>query len=96
MGAALLGMLPHALESAPINNVIPSVLFFALDKIMIWRHCHEKECDVHGIGTSGSLIPIGDAFLNLMDGLKSRQVSFLYSKDIILSQPTSCIFNAVR
>lgn len=99
LGAALLGMLPHALESAPINNVLPAVLFgivlfFVLDKLMIWRHCHERECDVHGVGTSGSLILIGDAFHNLTDGIVIA-AGFLSSKFIGITVGLSVITHEI-
>ena len=38
------------------------VLFFLLEKIVIWRHCHETKCEVNG--TAGPPILIGDAFHN--------------------------------
>ncbi len=42
------------------------VLFFLLEKIVIWRHCHEEDCEIHS--SSGPLILIGDAFHNFVDG----------------------------
>jgi zinc and cadmium transporter len=42
------------------------VLFFMLEKLVIWRHCHKMHCEVHG--TAGPLILVGDAFHNFVDG----------------------------
>jgi zinc and cadmium transporter len=72
LGAALLGMIPHALEtlnagSAMITVLIGLVGFFVLESLVLWRHCHEHDCPVHG--TSGILILVGDAFHNFVDGL---------------------------
>jgi zinc and cadmium transporter len=71
LGAAFLGMIPHALQQAVPFAVSATVLagivaFFLLEKIVIWRHCHDLECEVHG--TAGPLILIGDAFHNFVDG----------------------------
>jgi len=41
--------------------------FFALEKLILWRHCHEDDCEVHG--RAGPLILIGDAFHNFVDGV---------------------------
>jgi len=72
LGAALLGMIPHALESLAAGTVMVTVLaglvgFFILESLVLWRHCHEKDCPIHG--TSGTLILVGDAFHNFVDGL---------------------------
>lgn len=71
LGAAFLGMIPHALrqtEPLPVSATVLAglVIFFGLEKIVIWRHCHEAECQVHG--AAGPLILIGDAFHNFVDG----------------------------
>ncbi len=71
LGAAFLGMIPHALQQATplaISGTVLAgiVLFFMLEKLIIWRHCHDGECEVHG--AAGPLILIGDAFHNFVDG----------------------------
>lgn len=72
LSSAFLGLLPRALAGGPPGRVLATVLvgmlsFFALEKLVIWRHCHVKGCIVHGV--SGPLILIGDAFHNLVDGV---------------------------
>jgi len=72
LGASLLGMLPHAAESMPVRTVMATVLaglvgFFLLESLVLWRHCHQENCPVHG--ASGMLILVGDAFHNFVDGL---------------------------
>lgn len=72
LGASFLALVPEALESAPAGRVLPVllvgiVLFFTLEKFLLWRHCHEDHCDAHR--AAGSLILIGDAFHNFVDGV---------------------------
>jgi len=72
LGAAFLGMLPAALKLAPGDKVMEMALggmvgFFVLEKLVIWRHCHEEGCEIHG--RPGILILIGDAFHNIIDGV---------------------------
>ena len=73
LGAAFLGMLPKALEmAAPIavtaTTLAGIVAFFVLEKLIVWRHCHEEDCVVHG-HEGGTLILLGDAFHNFGDGV---------------------------
>lgn len=72
LGAAFLGMLPAGLRQAPAITVMATVLagmvvFFVLEKLVIWRHCHNSACEVHG--RAAPLILIGDAFHNFVDGV---------------------------
>lgn len=73
LGAAFLGMIPKALEQVPPLAVTGTLLagivsFFLLEKLLLWRHCHESDCAVHG--RQGSrLILVGDAFHNFVDGV---------------------------
>lgn len=81
LAAALLGLIPEALEDAPPGAVLSTVLagvllFFLLEKIVLWRHCHDAECEVHK--ATGSMILIGDTFHNAIDGVVIA-ASFLVS-----------------
>ncbi len=72
LGAAFLGMLPAGLKQAPAIAVMATVLagmvgFFVLEKLVIWRHCHNSGCEVHS--HAAPLILIGDAFHNFVDGV---------------------------
>ena len=71
LGVALIELLPQALATLSARRVFATLLggiliFFVLEKLALWRHCHTHECDVHG--TSGPLVLIGDAAHNFMDG----------------------------
>ncbi len=55
LGAAFLAILPHAFETPGVDahrialTVLCGILvFFLLEKMVIWRHCHTHDCDVHG------------------------------------------------
>lgn len=60
LAAALLGLLPHAIESAGAGAthgiglaLLGGLLaFFVLEKMVLWRHCHQEVCEGHlpGIG----------------------------------------------
>jgi len=72
LGAALLGLLPHALDQADADVVFWTLLAglvgsFALERLVLWRHCHDGECGLHGAG--GPLVLLGDGLHNLVDGV---------------------------
>jgi zinc and cadmium transporter len=72
LGAAFLGVLPEALEHAPASSVTAAVLagivlFFVLEKLVLWRHCHDDACEAHR--SSGLLIVFGDGLHNFADGV---------------------------
>jgi len=55
LGASFLAILPHAFETPGVGahqvtlTVLCGILvFFLLEKMVIWRHCHTHDCDVHG------------------------------------------------
>ena len=53
LGASFLEVLPHAIEAG--GNVTQTcaivlsgiLLFFLLEKLVLWRHCHHEECEGH-------------------------------------------------
>lgn len=55
LGAVFLEILPHAFEEATSVESISAtllfglLLFFVLEKLVIWRHCHGDHCEVHAI-----------------------------------------------
>ena len=71
LGVALLALLPEALESLDRFNVFATLLggilvFFVLEKLVLLRHCHTDECQVHS--ATAPLVILGDAFHNFLDG----------------------------
>ncbi len=73
LGVALLALLPQALEKIPSAHALGTLLagvlaFFLLEKLVLWRHCHdEHECEVH-TSSAASLVIVGDAFHTFVDG----------------------------
>ena len=71
LGVSTLKILPEALEQVEPPQVLGTLLagillFFVLEKLVLWRHCHTHDCEVH----DGSVFPVlvGDAFHNFVDG----------------------------
>ncbi len=93
LGAALLGLLPEAFgragpegwQGVGLSILAGIALFFVLEKLVLWRHCHADDCETHGVGhghdhghghatdprdrAAGPMMLIGDAVHNLLDGV---------------------------
>jgi zinc and cadmium transporter len=84
LGASFLDLLPHLFEESKNPSrtaafiLIGILVFFVLEKLLIWRHHHhgdepEEEHDAHGHGDdrgrSGWMIIFGDSFHNFTDGV---------------------------
>lgn len=72
LGVALLVLLPEALTRLSPRTVLSSLLagimlFFLLEKLVLWRHCHTHDCEAHGM--AAPMVIIGDAFHNFLDGI---------------------------
>ena len=71
MGGAFLHLLPEAVEKSSGLDVylfvlVGFILFFLIEKVLHWRHCHKGECDVH---TFHYMNLVGDSIHNFIDGL---------------------------
>ena len=83
LGAAFLAILPHAFEvpgvdahSVTLTVLCGILVFFLLEKMVIWRHCHTEDCEAHvpdmdklRNAATGNLILIGDGIHNMVDGV---------------------------
>jgi len=81
LGAAFLEILPEALKlTDSVSKVSGAVLagiliFFTLEKLLLWRHCHHDHCEAHDPvapnehGRSGTMIMVGNTFHNFVDGI---------------------------
>lgn len=55
LGAVFLEILPHAfsiagsVEKVSATLLLGLLLFFVLEKLVIWRHCHGDHCEVHAL-----------------------------------------------
>jgi zinc and cadmium transporter len=94
LGAAFLEILPHALElSRSAEQVtgtmlIGLLLFFVLEKLVLWRHSHEEGFETHSPAHSSGdhgriamMVIIGDTFHNCVDGVIIAG-AFLVSVDL--------------
>ena len=87
LGAVFIELLPHAfsrsdnLQTTAATILGGLMLFFILEKLVLWRHCHIEACEAHDPhttpapahhhdhGRSGMMILIGDTFHNFVDGV---------------------------
>lgn len=82
LGAVFLDLLPHSFRVADSPEKMAAtilaglLLFFVLEKLVLWRHCHVEQCEAHDPpqpqhdhGRSGTIIMIGDTFHNFVDGI---------------------------
>lgn len=86
LGAVFLDILPEAIKLSPNSTTVSGtvlfgiLLFFTLEKVLIWRHCHHDHCEVHepelshklsehDHGRSGTMVIVGDTFHNFIDGI---------------------------
>lgn len=100
LAAASLGMIPTAIsKSKGSPQLVMSYFlgglffFFILEKLVIWRHCHDQECVVTG-EAAGPVILIGDAFHNLVDGIVIA-ASFLINFSIGIAVSLSVIAHEI-
>ncbi len=84
LGAVFLNILPEAIAlTSNVATLSATVLFgillfFILEKLVLWRHCHHEHCEAHELlqteqshdhGRSGMMIMLGDTFHNFVDGI---------------------------
>ena len=83
LGAAFLGLLPHAMDTigpggahrVGLALLLGILTFFLLEKFVLWRHCHDDPCEMHAPShaardaASARMILAGDAFHNVLDGV---------------------------
>lgn len=82
LGAVFLEILPEAIELTDnparmtATVLFGILLFFVMEKLVLWRHCHVEQCEAHDPpghahdhGRSGMMIMMGDTFHNFVDGI---------------------------
>ncbi|MDC9728968.1 MAG: ZIP family metal transporter [Methyloprofundus sp.] len=88
LAVAFWGLIPHAFEQVGPTEfqhlsgaiMLGLLLFFVLEKLLIWRHCHSGSCEVHvevednhdhghSHKSAGTMILIGDGMHNFVDGV---------------------------
>lgn len=82
LGAVFLDILPEAIRlttsGAALSGTILAgiLLFFILEKLLLWRHCHHDHCEAHEPheppqvhGRTGLMLVVGGGFHNFVDGV---------------------------
>ena len=85
LGAVFLDILPEAIKLSTSTVTVSAtvlfgiLLFFLLEKLVLWRHCHSEHCEAHeprepqyaqhDHGRVGTVIIMGDTFHNFVDGI---------------------------
>jgi zinc and cadmium transporter len=83
LAAALIGLLPEAIASVGPQHiqaigaaVLAGIgLFFVLEKLVLWRHCHGESCETHSPHEShrdraaGWIVLFGTGMHNAFDGI---------------------------
>lgn len=74
LGGAMLHLLPEAVEElgskTPFQIALASfIVFFLIEKLLRWHHCHSADCSDHKTHLVGQLNLIGDFIHNFIDGL---------------------------
>ena len=94
------GLIPHAFKKADVGQIqslsftilIGLLVFFLLEKLLLWRHCHAGGCEAHtspkgsSQKTAGTLILIGDGIHNFVDGIL---IAAAFLSDVKLGIATS-------
>lgn len=98
LGAAFLGMIPKAISMVNPATIFPVILigilfFFIMEKIILWRTCHNQNCERH-LHAMAPIILIGDAFHNAIDGIVIA-ASFLTSTELGVFVTLSVIFHEI-
>jgi zinc and cadmium transporter len=98
LGSALIGLIPEAAETLALETVmiwllIGILMFFALEKIILWRTCHDENCERQNHAAAPMII-IGDAFHNAIDGVVIA-ASFLTSVELGLFVTLSVILHEI-
>jgi zinc and cadmium transporter len=99
MGDAFLHLIPEAFESSKntasvsVSILLGIFIFFLIEKIIRWRHCHEEPCEEHPHPFS-YVILFGDSIHNFIDGIIIAG-SFLVSIPLGIATATAVIFHEI-
>ncbi|PPC85864.1 MAG: ZIP zinc transporter [Methylotenera sp.] len=92
LGAVFLEILPHAIEVAASPKQMTAtvlfgiLLFFALEKLVLWRHCHGDHCEVHAVHTAEEC-PDPQTSLNPSDSKSTKYKAVAVKQPSIHANP---------
>jgi zinc and cadmium transporter len=99
MGDAFIHLIPEAFRSnekemtVSLSILLGILVFFLLEKVLHWRHCHEEPCVEHPHPFS-YIILFGDSLHNFIDGTIIA-ASFLISVPIGIATTVAVIFHEI-
>lgn len=102
LSVAFLDLLPEAFEAletarrggaetASLFVLTGFLLFFSIEKLILWYHCHEEKCEVH---TSVPMVLLGDTLHNFLDGV-AIAASFLVSVPVGLATTLAVLIHEI-
>jgi zinc and cadmium transporter len=97
LGGAFLHLLPESLNSGGDSTImffyviLGIVSFFAMEKFLYWRHCHEEECPIHMFVY---LNLVGDGIHNFIDGMIIA-ATFMLSFSLGFATTLAVIFHEI-
>jgi len=99
IGDAFLHLLPEAIGESGFTPQVSFavfagiVVFFLLEKILRWRHCHNTDCEDHSRHL-GQMNLVGDGVHNFIDGLLIG-ASFLVSVPVGIATTTAVVLHEI-
>jgi len=99
LGTAFLHLLPESLVTNP-KNALPLtcagvLIFFILEKFLIWRHCHlHQHHEDFARPTAAKMILVGDSIHNFIDGIIIAS-SFMAGRDVGITVTTAIVLHEI-
>ncbi len=99
IGGAFIHLIPESIGSFTSGELdilfsyvlVGFVIFFLLEKVLYWRHCHNADCHVH---TFGYMNLVGDALHNFIDGIVIA-VSFISNVNVGIASTIAIAFHEI-
>lgn len=96
IGVSFFDIIPQAVKDLGIKSaflyvVFGILLFFIFERMLLWYHCHGRECDVH---TYTYLILFGDAVHNFIDGV-ILALAFLVSVPLGIATTVAVVLHEI-